>query len=32
LSWFFFLFSVFYFFHRFCILNPNKVKPMSKIF
>jgi hypothetical protein len=25
-----FLISVFYFFHRFCIWNPNKVKPSSK--
>jgi hypothetical protein len=27
-----FLFSVFYFFHRFCLLNPNKVKPNSNLF
>jgi hypothetical protein len=27
-SSFLFLFS--YFFHRFCILHPNKVKPLSK--
>jgi hypothetical protein len=27
-SSFLFLFS--YFLHRFCILNPNKVKPLSK--
>jgi hypothetical protein len=26
-----FLFSVFYFFHRFGILHPNKVKPISKL-